>query len=509
MQHLEMPGRRDGADGEAGERTAASKAGTGTGAGAGSAEAEAEAERMTDAARLREPRDFYGALYRVALFRGWEAIRRRPTMALLGHLERSQWLSLDELVARQTAALRRLLWRAHEDVPFYARRFREHGVSPDDVRSPDDMLKLPLLTREDVREFADERVATKPPFPVITKTTSGSSGRPITIRYDAESEWWRQAVKWRGYSWAGLRPGDRILHYWGPPQVQPKLAQRAKIAADRLIRRELYVDCVDQSARGLQHAVDEIRRFRPHAIISYAQAAGNLARFVLDTQPADMPRVRIIPTAEQLLDHDRVDIERAFGKDVFNSYGSRETMLLAMECEAHDGLHVPMENILLEILVTEGDGRRRPAKPGELGEVVVTDLHNSSSPLIRYANGDLARAAEPGACRCGRAHTRIAAVEGRKTDTLVDGYGGRVQGMLFPVLMLPLAQAVKHYQAVQKKDRSIVVKIVPTEKFDTSARALILDRLGSAIRGVKIDLEVVDTIPVAPSGKQRPVVVES
>lgn len=454
-------------------------------------------------------RDFYGALYRVALFRGWEMLRRRPTMTLLGHLERSQWLSHDELAARQLVALKRLLWRAYEDVPWYGRRFREHGVTPHDVRTLDDVRKLPLLTREEVRASADERTAVRPPLPVITKTTSGSSGRPITIRYDAESEWWRQAIKWRGYSWAGVRPGDRILHYWGPSAVKPPMTRRAKIAADRWIRRELYVDCVDQSERGLAAAVDAIRRFRPHAIISYAQAGGNLARYVLATKPDGMPRVRFLPTAEQLLDHDRRDIERAFGPDVFDSYGSRETMLLGMECEAHDGLHVPVENILLEILVTEPDGTRRPARLGEIGEVAVTDLHNSAAPLIRYVNGDLARAGETTTCRCGRAHPRLASVEGRKTDTLFDGYGGRVQGMLFPVLMLPLAEAVKHYQAVQKKDRSIVVKIVPTEKFDGATRSLLLDRLGTAIRGVPIDLELVDDIPAHASGKQRPVVVES
>src|SRR5262245_27443274 len=129
-------------------------------------------------------RDYYGAFYRVALFRGWEMLRRRPTMSLLGHLERTQWLALDELKARQSIALRRLLWRAYEDVPFYARRFRERGLTPLDVRTVDDIGILPILTRDEVQASAVERTATRAPFPVIKKTTSGSSGKPITIHYD-------------------------------------------------------------------------------------------------------------------------------------------------------------------------------------------------------------------------------------------------------------------------------------------------------------------------------------
>jgi len=77
-------------------------------------------------------------------------------------------------------------------------------------------------------------------------------------------------------------------------------------------------------------------------------------------------------------------------------------VLMGAETEAHEGLLVPMENILLEVIVKDKNGRERPAQPGETGEVVVTDLHNFGMPLIRYKNGDLARTMDDTPCACGR-----------------------------------------------------------------------------------------------------------
>ncbi len=433
----------------------------------------------------------------------------RPTLARLRYLERTQWLSKAELERRQMASLGRLLWHAYDHVPYYRRTFREAGISPADIKSPDDVRRLPLLTRAEVRESLAERKSLAPPFPTIQKTTSGSTGTPITIAYDEESEHWRQGIKWRGYGWAQFRPGDRVMHYWGPPQVKPPFSKWAKIRVDRMMRRERYVDCVAQGEEGLAKAVETIRRFKPQVIVSYSQAGGNLARYIDSAQVRDWDTIPFICTAEQLFPHDRAEIEKAFGPAVFDSYGGRETMLLAMECEAHDGLHISTENIFLEVLVTEEDGRERPALQGETGEVVVTDLHNFGAPLIRYANGDLARTMPEGTCACGRSLPRLKSVEGRKADTLIDGFGGQVHGMLFPVLMLPLARAVQQYQAVQHKDRSITLRIVPSPNFDDGSRRFIMESLRRTIRGVPIALHLVDEIPVTPSGKRRPVIVET
>ena len=199
---------------------------------------------------------------------------------------------------------------------------------------------------------------------------------------------------------------------------------------------------------------------------------------------------------------------RAFGNAVFNTYGCRETMLIASECARHEGLHVSMENILVEILVMGPDGSERPAKPGEVGNVVITDLHNLGQPLIRYVNGDLAVAGDNSMCGCGRSIPRIASVDGRVTEAFTDGRGGRVQGMYFCTIMVPLAHAVRRYQAIQHKDRAITLQIVPTKEYGNDTARILRDNISRAIPGVPLKIELVESIPCAASGKAPSVVVE-
>ena len=120
----------------------------------------------------------------------------------------------------------------------------------------------------------------------------------------------------------------------------------------------------------------------------------------------------MIVGAERLWLHDREQIHAAFGP-AFETYGCREVMLIAAECECHDGMHASMENLIVEVIVREPDGTVRPASPGETGEVAITDLHNLSCPLIRYVTGDLAVAHAETRCACGRGLAKIGPIEGR------------------------------------------------------------------------------------------------
>ena len=105
---------------------------------------------------------------------------------------------------------------------------------------------------------------------MITKHTSGSSGEPVVVRYNAESRHWRDAVRWRGYGWGGYRIGMRALHYWG---AGPKIAtwwKQKKVQVDHLVKRDHYVDCTPRGDDALLDAVAQIRRFRPQVMVAYA-----------------------------------------------------------------------------------------------------------------------------------------------------------------------------------------------------------------------------------------------
>jgi phenylacetate-CoA ligase len=285
------------------------------------------------------------------------------------------------------------------------------------------------------------------------------------------------------------------------------MAQRLKVAVDRSLKREVYVDCIKRSDEDLAEIVALIRDLRPHAIVAFASAAATLSRYVARTGARTWATIPVLCGAEQLSAPDRESIQHAFGPAVFDTYGSRETMLIASECEAHDGLHTHSENVVVEVIVFDGE-RQRAAHEGETGHIVVTDLHNHAMPFIRYANGDLGRIRKAGRCDCGRSLPRIEAVEGRVTDTLRDGKGRPVGGLVVLTMMVPIAHAVTQFQAVQHKDASLTFKLVPTSTFDDAARKHVVTTLEKYLPGIPVTLQLVHDIPLSAGGKRRVVIVE-
>ena len=453
--------------------------------------------------------DVYGQVFRRLLYPGWESgIRQRPTLSHLRRLECTQWCSLDELQALQEGELRKLLAHSWQNVPHYRARFEQAGLEPLQLRL-DELRKLPLLTREDAMRHFEARKSSEPPLPMIDKATSGTTGTPLVFAYDPGSEYWRQATKLRGYAWAGYQTGDRSLHFWGSPTVDaPPLGKRAKVSLDHLVRREHYVDCTDRSEQRLAQVVALLRRLKPTVLVCYAQAGAALARYVNAAGCRDWGDIAVIAAAERLFPNDRQSLVEAFGPNVFETYGNREVMLIAAECEAHHGLHVSMENLIVELVVREGDSER-PARDGELGEVVVTDLHNYGAPFIRYLTGDLATASAPERCACGRSLTRLESVEGRTTDTLRDGAGRAVSGLFFNVLFAGLAHKIREFQVVQRKDRAIDLKLVPTASFDDALLEQLRSHCGKHIPGVELRTQIVTQLTPDRGGKLRVVTVES
>ncbi|HWM86256.1 MAG TPA: hypothetical protein VNO33_10475, partial [Kofleriaceae bacterium] len=403
---------------------------------------------------------------------------------------------------RELAALLR---HAYQNVPFYRRRFDDAGLRPEDIRGPEDLVRLPVLTRQEARAAQEERASTAPPRPVIRKTTGGTTGEPLVIRYDLDSEYWRQAIKLRGFGWSGWRVGDVSLHYWGEYTREQPLRQRLKQGVDRAIRREHYVDCTPRGDEPKAEVVRLIRKIRPRAIFCYAQAGAELARYINREGARDWDTIPVLCGAERVWPADRAALEQAFGPAVFETYGCREVMLIATECGEHQGLHVQLENLVVELCGPDG----APVAPGQVGEVVLTDLHNHGHPFIRYANGDLAVAMPPEPCRCGRAHPRLASVEGRSTETLRDRDGNAVGGMIFNLAFSPLADAVRQFQAVQHRDGSITIKVVPAGgELPREAVAHVEKSCARYLPGLLVRFETVGDIPATRTGKRQVVIVE-
>jgi phenylacetate-CoA ligase len=458
--------------------------------------------------RTRGSMDMYGVLFRSVMLPLWEdRVRHRPVVERWQNLKRTQWRPLEELEAMQAKSLQRLVRHAYNNVPFYRDRFVASGIVPRDIRTAKDLLEVPIVRRYDL-QTAEGRESTVRPFPSIRKQTSGTTGEPLLFGYERDSEAWRRAVKLRAYEWAGYRPGDRAFYYSGAPfPKEPPWWQRAKVAVDQRMNRAVHFQCAVMSDERLREAVRQIERFQPNVLVCYAQAGAELARYINRNGLRTWQGMSVICCAERVLPRDRADLVDAFGPSIFDTYGCREVMHIAGECEAHQGLHVSMEHLVVEIIVTE-NGRQRLAREGESGEVVFTDLHNFAMPFIRYATGDIATAGPSRRCSCGRTLPRIQSIQGRTSETLRDANGAAVSGVAISVLFHEMSGLVRQFQAVQHFDRSVTISLVLAEPLPQSTLDEIRKNAERILAGIPVGVKVVPHLPRGAAGKHKLVVVE-
>lgn len=435
----------------------------------------------------------YEPLFRKVLFPAYESgLRRRRTLSYLRDYERDQWLPRERLQALQWEKLQRLIVHCWEQIPYYRQRWGEAGVSaPSDIASAADYARLPVLTKADIRAGFDRLISPAHRDGLLYKTTGGSTGEPFRFGYTRESYERRIAVMWRGYGWAGARLGQRTLYLWGTSLGQQKAKDRLYHAA---FNRQVLNSFV-MSESNLAGYADAIDAFRPEVIVSYVGPLVRLAEWLEASGRRIHRPLRILGAAEALHEPQRAILERVFGCPAFNTYGCREFMLIASECEHRQGLHLTSDHLKVEFAPTAGT----TTGPAEL---VITDLHNYGMPMMRYANGDLATESQA-QCACGRGLPMLARVDGRRLDALRTPDGHIVPGEYVVYAFLG-AKGIKRYQVVQRRLDALELVIVRDGDFDASAVDLVRAELRKVV-GQEMALEVhfADDIPLTASGKHR------
>ncbi len=448
----------------------------------------------------KKPRrtDFYGWACASLFHPAWERVRNRPTFSYLQTLERTQWLPAAELEQLQVRELQALLLHAQTSVPYYRELFAKIGFDARDVRRREDIREIPVLTKAIVRERYDDLIDPARRGRNVKKGTSGSTGTPLKFEISRESLIWREATRLRGYGWGGFRVGSPTFHYWAQVAAPPKGLKGLKLKLDRGLKRDVIVDSMRSDERSMMAAVDLFRRTKPTSMIVYTQSCAMWARFILDRGLRDWDDVPLLCGAEAVLPQDREVLAQAFGRGIFETYGSRETMLMASECSAHDGMHLSEEKILLEL------------ERGATGDDIVTELHNYGMPFIRYKNGDMATMHDGPPCPCGRGLRRIRHVDGRRADTLLDKDGKALPGIVFHVLLSDARkEVVSQFQAVQHRDRTVTLKVVRGQDWNQDAFDTIVKRMEDYLRGLPLKTTFVEGIPAMPNGKRKTILVET
>lgn len=414
-------------------------------------------------------------------------------------LNASQWWTRERLLQFQWEETRKLLAHAGRQVPYWKETFGRLGITAADIRTLDDFRRLPITEKVDIRQHLDRMIADDHRGKTLSKATAGSTGEPLQLHYTRDSYDWRVAMSRRGYSWAGYEEGMTQVSIWGVFAIgaRPFYADfKDKLLAG--LAGRIVINSLKFDEQSMAACLETINRARPTTVLGYANPLYAFAQFVNAKGGLTARPHSVISAAEKIFDYQREEIERAFGCPMFETYGSREFMLIGSECDRKAGLHLSVENLLIEVIREDGT----PANPGETGDILVTDLHNLGMPFIRYRIGDMAVASDA-ACPCGRGLPVLKQIIGRTLDVIRTRDGKNIPGEFFPHLLKEI-RGVRHFQVVQPNLDTLVIKIVKDPTFTDTELNLLRKEVGRLF-GDSIDLvvEFVPEIPLTRAGKLR------
>ena len=298
--------------------------------------------------------------------------------------------------------------------PFYKARFGEKGITPDSIRSLEDLQKLPFTTKNDLRtHYPFGLVATPMSEVVRLHSSSGTTGNPTVICHSQQDlNRWANRVA-RCLYMVGVRREDVFQNTSGYGMFTGGLG--FQYGAELL-----GALTVPAAAGNTVRQIKFIRDFGTtsmHAVPSYAFRLYEVMREMGIDPRRDTKLKTLVIGAEPHTDAQRKKIEESFGAKAYNSFGMSEMSGpgVAFECPEQNGLHLWEDSYIMEIINPD---TLEPVPDGEVGELVLTTLDRDAMPLIRYRTRDLTRII-PGECPCGRTHRRIDRLKGRSDDMFI------------------------------------------------------------------------------------------
>ncbi|HWP70653.1 MAG TPA: hypothetical protein VNM36_06125 [Gemmatimonadaceae bacterium] len=421
----------------------------------------------------------------------WHAHPARPGPQYAA-LKESQWWSRDRIAELQAEKLRRLLGVA-VNVPWYRARFNESGITADAIRTIDDIRALPILEREDLKRLGVEGMRV-PGSRGMRAQTSGSTGSPVRFLWPLEQMRWLDAGEARARAWMGSDVGTRRL------EVRCRPVGRAQEISAVLLNTAAFHAPVVTDIESVRRLVRELTKNPPALIWGVSNALYVLAVALLD-DGRTVKAGACWSGGNHLHPHYRRAFEKAFECEVYERYATMETGLVSHECVESRTMHVPAEGIVVEVVRADG----LAAAPGEEGDVVITSLHNTATPLIRYRIGDRAIAPDEKPCACGRGLPVFGRVVGRTSDVLVTRDGSHITPAQAVEAVSPGTNSIVDFQVAQADDASLQIRVVqrdiPSIEADRETIARTFERLVQPATPPRV--ERVDHIPLTPGGKLR------
>lgn len=405
----------------------------------------------------------------------------------LDELKKRDYTDVKALQEYQDKRFLELLHFSVEHSPFYREYYRD--VDLGDIKGAKDVKKLPVLSKEVVRQNLP-KMFTVSPEEGVENNTSGTTGTTMRSYYTKDDCQIRMAYldffkMQHGFIPMKMKRASFNSSKIVPPGQKKKVFWRTNLA----IRQQIYsgFHCKGDNVR---YYVENLNRFRPQSLDGYPSAMYEVARYILDNHiELTFRPIAIFPTAETLLPHYKAAIEQAFGCPVRDQYASSEGAPFITECKCGK-LHYCTDTGIIEF---EDDG-----------EMIMTCFETHGTPLIRYRIGDRAVLSEDQNCPCGCRMPVVDHLEGRTKDYIQSPSNGKFTSIYMSLVSAGFDNSVKMMQFVQEQPDAVEVRLLTDENYKDKMDQIIIDKLHYSLgEDMKIMIRRVDEMEKDPSGKFR------
>jgi phenylacetate-CoA ligase len=408
----------------------------------------------------------------------------------LNFLLESQYWQNETLIDYQEERLRLLIRHAYGNVPFYYDYFQKHHLVPSDIKKVEDLLKIPVITKNDLRKHPGDYYMARniPARKTIRLNSSGSTGEPFTYYITPDAFSMSYACAIRGWYWMGYRLGETYAKL----SQNPRSGYFKKL--QDLVTRSDYMFIRDLISENLIDVIHRLNRTQPDFIRCYPDPLLFLSIMINDGNELTYSPKAINTTGNILTRDSRGKIEKAFGAPVFDSY-SCEASAQFFEGPERKAYLASMEYAITEVIDNKG-------YPAKLGKHITTDLWNMAMPFIRYDTQDIIERS-PGLVDSGIQLTAFSEIKGRNSDILVTPSGKYLIVHTFTIYFEYFREIVQ-FQVIQSRPDRVKILLVVNDRYNSKTETAIARGLEDLIgKDVEIEIKTVSEIPLLPSGKRK------
>jgi len=424
-------------------------------------------------------------------------------------------LSLEEIQKTQWIRLKELLEIVYNSSDFYHESFETVNLKPQDIKSYKDFTKLPIVNKKILKKNY-KRIVVKGSSDkdYVVSYTAGSTGEPFPFLLDKKREHPLTAAAYMlNMENVGINPFKK----YNELMIKAEPVNEIKKLYDPIKRGILYrlkyrftseiigVRSLEIKEENIKAIYSIIKNNNIDGIYGYSSNIFYLAK-LFKMHNLELKLKYIIPIAEGLLKQQKDFIRNTFHCPLYMDYGASECMRMGFECNQHNGYHLDIYNYYFEYLDDNGE----TCKPGEIGNIIVTNLNNYIFPLIRYQVGDQCIAAKE-KCSCGLNYPIVNQIIGRAPDFVITPLHDEITSNDFDICLKPLYKYITQYQIiVNKKINTLIIKIIPKEKFKQETIRELKEKVSELIaHSMNIKIEFVEEIPFDKNGKTKSLIIKS